>query len=103
MYVARKANKDRYTILSAKALKLLRHYYIEYRPQRWLFEGPKKSQYSASSLKNILNAAVRKAKINKKVTPHTLRGHDSPKTTGIYTHISTKHVRTIQSPLDRME
>jgi integrase/recombinase XerD len=118
-----KRNKDRYTILSVKALKLLREYYIEHRPQRWLFEGPKKSRYSASSLKNILNAAARKAKINKKVTPHTLRhsfathllennvdlryiqsllGHESPKTTEIYTHISTKHIRTIQSPLDRM-
>ena len=57
---ATKGGKDRYTILFVKALQLPREYYLKYRPHKWLFEGPQGSQYRATSLKNILNAAVTK-------------------------------------------
>ncbi|MGE0773386.1 MAG: tyrosine-type recombinase/integrase [Cyclobacteriaceae bacterium] len=116
-----KGKKDRYTVLSVKALTLLREYYRAHRPQKWLFEGPGNSRYSASSLKKVVKMAVYKAGIKKEVTPHTLRhsfathllennvdlryiqallGHGSSKTTEVYTHVSTKFTRNIQSPLD---
>ena len=31
--------KDRYTLLSEKALEILRAYWREYKPLKWLFEG----------------------------------------------------------------
>ncbi len=116
-----KGKKDRYTVLSVKALNLLNEYIAKYKPKRWVFEGPNCSKYSASSLSNILRISCLQAGITKDVTPHTLRhsfathllennvdlryiqsllGHNSSKTTEMYTHISTRFTRNIQSPLD---
>lgn len=118
-----KGCKDRLTTLSPYLLKLLRAYYLEYRPLDYLFEGPDAKQYSASSVRKVLKRAVDKAGIIKKVRPHTLRhsfathlleqgtnlryiqsllGHTSPKTTEIYTHVSSKNLEEIRSPLDAM-
>ncbi|MBN2861616.1 MAG: tyrosine-type recombinase/integrase [Bacteroidales bacterium] len=111
-----KGGKDRYTLLSKKLLVLLRDYYKLYRPVNWLFEGNGGGQYSATSIKNILNKAVKSAGIKKHITPHNLRhsfathlleqgidlriiqellGHSSSKTTEIYTHVSTKEIGKI--------
>ncbi len=116
-----KGNKDRYTILSDKLLLLLRKYYKEYRPEFWLFEGATGGQYSKRSVQAILNKALQKSRIPKNGTVHTLRhsfathllerginlryiqtllGHNSVKTTEIYTHISNQNLRLINSPLD---
>jgi site-specific recombinase XerD len=99
------------------------------RPYIYLFEGQgsnkkKPEKYSATSIASILHAAVRKTAISKKVTVHTLRhsfathllergtdlryiqsllGHESPKTTGIYTHITTKGFGQIKCPLDNLD
>ena len=123
-----KGKKDRYTLLSEKILILLRKYYIKYKPTEWLFEGQSKegkvTQYSVRSLQMVLKKAVRKANINKKVTMHTLRhsfathllengtdlryiqvllGHQSSKTTEIYTHVTTKGFDKIKNPLDDLD
>jgi len=97
--------------------------YIEmYKPKDWLFEGQIKGEpYSATSLSEVLGAAVLKANIKKPVTLHWLRhsyathllesgtdlryiqellGHKSSKTTEIYTHVSTKSLKLIRSPFD---
>ena len=37
-----KGKKDRYTVLSKKLLVELRAYWCRYRPEKWLFPGPKK-------------------------------------------------------------
>jgi len=116
-----KGNKDRVTILSKQLKGVLMKYIEEEKPNYWLFEGVNRKQYSATSIRNILNFAVRKANINKKVTPHMLRhsfathlleqgtdlrfiqellGHSSSKTTEIYTHVSNRSLAKIQSPLD---
>lgn len=117
-----KGNKDRYTLLSPALLNQLRTYYKQYRPQYWLFEGNlPRSQYSATSIANVLNEAARKARIYKRVTPHMLRhsfathlleqgtdlryiqellGHGSTKTTEIYTHVTNKNISAIKNPLD---
>lgn len=115
-----KGNKARITVLSPSLLKELRIYYKEYRPRTYLFEGPTNKPYTASSvLKLIANAAI-KAGIQKKVTPHMLRhsfathlledgtdirhiqlllGHNSTKTTEIYTHVAETSFKKIKDLL----
>ncbi|MHC1706091.1 MAG: site-specific tyrosine recombinase/integron integrase [Bacteroidales bacterium] len=118
-----KGNKDRVTLLSKSVLLVLREYYKVYKPGDYLFEGQFGGQYSERSLNKILKAAVGRADIHKEVTMHTLRhsfathllengtdlryiqallGHANPKTTQIYTHITTKGLDQIISPLDRL-
>ncbi|WP_026714131.1 site-specific tyrosine recombinase/integron integrase [Flavobacterium daejeonense] len=117
-----KGKKDRITPLSSKILILLRAYYEEYRPSTWLFEGQRKNnKYSDRSLEEVLKKSIKLAGINKPVTLHWLRhsyathllesgtdlryiqkllGHNSSKTTEIYTHVSTKNIQQIKSPFD---
>ncbi len=116
-----KGNKDRLTLLSKNALKDLRLYFKEWKPQEYLFEGRKASKYSAVSVLNIVKNAAIKAKITQNVTPHVLRhsfathllesgvdlrqiqvllGHGSSKTTEIYTHVATNTFKEIKNPLD---
>ena len=119
-----KGVKDRLTVLSPLLLKLLRVYYRQYQPKEFLFEGLEGQQYSGSSVRRFMQRSVVRAGIIKKVRPHTLRhsfathllesgtnlryiqellGHTSPKTTEIYTHVSSKKLEEISSPLDLME
>jgi site-specific recombinase XerD len=119
-----KGNKDRYTTLSKRALSLVEKYRRQHRPAYWLFEGQQGGQYSARSVQAIFRRAVKKAEVNPFATVHTLRhsfathllergvslrhiqellGHNSSKTTEIYTHISNVHRRTITSPLDTID
>ena len=116
-----KGKKDRYTLLSKTLLSDLRQYYKLYRPKDYLFEGKFGGQYTATSLGKVVKNTAKKAGIAKRVTPHTLRhsfathllesgvdiryiqallGHNSLKTTEIYTFVATKHLETIQNPLD---
>jgi integrase/recombinase XerD len=117
-----KGKKDRITPLSPKILELLRSYYKAYSPKMYLFEGQEKSTpYSARSLEEVLKKSIKLASINKPVTLHWLRhsfathllesgtdlryiqellGHNSSKTTEIYTHVSTKNLQQIKSPFD---
>jgi len=118
---APKGNKDRLTLLSKKVLIQLRNYFKEYKPKVWLFEGHNNSQYSSTSIAKILQRSVKRVGLIKKVTPHTLRhsfathlleqgvdlryiqellGHNSSKTTEIYTHVSNKNLGSIINPLD---
>lgn len=116
-----KGKKDRYTILSEKVLNLLRDYYIQYKPKEYLFEGQKGGKYSSESTAQFFKRAVKKAKITKPVTLHSLRhsfathllengisithiqkllGHNNIATTLIYTHIANNSIKNIKSPLD---
>ncbi|WP_435182351.1 tyrosine-type recombinase/integrase [Cellulophaga omnivescoria] len=118
-----KGNKDRITLLSPTMLIQLRAYYKLYKPKEWLFEGVKGKQYSASSIRQVFNRSKRKANINIPATVHTLRhsfathlldsgtnlrfiqqllGHNSSKTTEIYTHVSTTNLINITSPLEML-
>jgi site-specific recombinase XerD len=119
-----KGKKDRRSLLSARVLMLLRQYYKEYKPKEWLFEGQFGDQYSATSIQNIIKSAAKKGGIRKKVTVHMLRhsfathllergtdiryiqellGHQSSRTTEIYTHMTQKGLGKIKSPLDNMD
>lgn len=116
-----KGNKDRIVPLSEKTLSMLREYYKEYVPKQYLFEGQKGGRYSSSSFNKLLQAAARRAKINKHITAHILRhsyathllengtdirviqkllGHNSIKTTMIYTQVTTPTLLNVTSPFD---
>jgi site-specific recombinase XerD len=60
-----KGRKDRVTLLSHRLLKLLRKYFIQYRPKEFLFEGITGGKYSERSVQNVLKDACRKAGIRK--------------------------------------
>jgi len=116
-----KHHKDRITLLGAKALEYLRQYYLQYRPKDYLFEGASSPQYSDTSVSKIISRAARAAGIRMNVTPHimrhsfathlleagtdlryiqTLLGHQSSRTTEIYTHVAIKGLATIKNLLD---
>jgi site-specific recombinase XerD len=117
-----KRKKDRYTVLSPLLLQMLRHYWWAARPKDYLFPSRGKTGVvRSSSVQHACIEARAAAGLSKEVTPHTLRhsfathlleagtdlriiqellGHASPRTTAIYTHVSTKLISQIQSPLD---
>ena len=119
-----KGKKDRYTLLSTKALIVLRQYFTKYKPKLYLFEGQFGEQYSARSIQAVFQEAVKKAGILKRVTVHSLRhsfathmlengtnlryiqsllGHSNSKTTEVYTHITTKGFEQLKSPMDGLD
>lgn len=118
-----KGHKDRYTLLSPKVLNDLRLYFKQWRPKEYLFEGAPGKQYGRTSVSKIITKAAKKAKIGKKVTPHMLRhsfathllengtdlryiqsllGHNSSKTTEIYTQVTFANIQHVQSPFDSL-
>jgi site-specific recombinase XerD len=124
-----KRNKERYTLLSEKNLLLLREYwrkfgYKNYSPEDYLFISRQTGeQLTNRGVEAAMEKAVKKAGINRKATPHTLRhsfathlmndgvdlvtiqalmGHSNIKTTSIYLHVKDYQTLNITSPLDRM-
>jgi integrase/recombinase XerD len=120
-----KGFKDRQIPLPKSIEKMLPHYLSMYAPKTYLIEGHEIGKpYSTKSVQIILKRAVWNAGINKPVTPHWLRhsyathlmdagtdtryiqillGHQSIKTTEIYTHVSNSQLRNITSPMDDMD
>ena len=69
-----KGNKDRYTVLSGFNLDLLRNYWKQCRPSKWLFEGiVAGKKYSRSSVIKLVKRAATKAGVRKNISTHTLR------------------------------
>lgn len=100
---------------------MLRKYSKKYAPKLYLFEGQKGGRYSSSSFNKLLQAAAKRARINKDITAHTLRhsyathllengtdirviqkllGHNSIKTTRIYTQVTAPTLLNVTSPFD---
>lgn len=121
---AGKGRRDRLTILSDKAARILNHY-IEYeRPEFYLF--PSQNRHSHLTIRTaqaIFSQALIRAKIYRKLGIHSLRhsfathliengidiryiqnllGHKNLATTEIYTHVSKKSFLSIPSPFDSM-
>ena len=69
-----KGDKDRIVPLSEKILTLLREYFKQYRPKKWLFEGQiAGTQYTETSLHKVFQNAKKKAGIKIPCTLHSLR------------------------------
>jgi len=119
-----KGKKDRYSILSKKVLKLLREYVKEYQPKEYLFEGQSGGKYSSSSIQALMRRHKKKCGITKKATPHTLRhrfathlldngtdtrfiqellGYKHISTTQIYTHVSSRTLKDVKSPIENLK
>jgi len=118
-----KGNKDRLTILSPSVLKNLREYYKEWKPKQFLFESPTGEQYSPASIIKIIKTAAKKGGIRKNITPHMLRhsfathlleagtdlryiqvllGHNSSRTTEVYTQVAINNIKAIKSPIEML-
>ena len=119
-----KGGKDRYVMLSAELLGILRVYWRLARPGHWLFPGRDASKPIDVQ---VLHAACRSARaaagLDKRVTVHTLRhsfathllesgadiriiqvllGHANLSSTARYTQVSSGLIRQTKSPLDRL-
>jgi site-specific recombinase XerD len=119
-----KGRKDRFTLLSQVALETLRIYFKEYRPVKWLFPGAQPGRHlTERAVQKIFDQGCEKVGIKKDVSVHSLRhsfathlleggtdlryikellGHVNIKTTEIYTHVTERDIRRIQSPLDKL-
>jgi integrase/recombinase XerD len=119
-----KGGKDRYVMLSAQLLKILRIYWRLSRPKDWLFPGREESRpIDVQVLYSACRSAGKAAGLGKRVTVHTLRhsfathllengtdiriiqvllGHNNLSTTARYTQVSRKTIEQTPSPLDRL-
>ncbi len=119
-----KGRKDRYVMLSAHLLQLLRFYWKASRPQGWLFPGQNPvNPLTTRQLRRACHAAAQAAGIDKRVSLHTLRhsfathlleqkvdirviqvllGHKKLDTTALYSQVATRTIREIKSPLDHL-
>lgn len=116
-----KGDKDRFTLLSVRLLDELRAYWMQYRPETWLFPNRSGSQMSTSSIQQVFYEAKKKAAIESGHGIHSLRhsfathlleagvelttisqllGHRSLSTTAKYLHVTNRHIQGIRSPLD---
>lgn len=123
-----KGGKDRYTLLSTRLLKELRHYYKKCKPKTYLFASShklkKRQPLSYESVRSVYEKARKKAGVKKGAGIHTLRhsfathlleagydirkiqvlmGHTRLSTTMIYLHVSRKTLSKIPSPLDLID
>jgi site-specific recombinase XerD len=117
-----KGRKDRFVILPSLTLHALRRCWASHRNSTWLFPAGQTAEeragatkrYSGGSLQKAFKAILHDCGIHKEATPHTLRhcygahlveaglnlrtiqhqmGHESPKTTALYTQL-TEHTQT---------
>jgi integrase/recombinase XerD len=125
-----KGRKDRYAMLSPVLLERLRAWWRIGRAQRkilpggWLFPGMNPvNPLNPRQLNRIVHEAARSAGIDKRVHTHILRhsfathlledkvdirviqvmlGHHKLETTSIYTHVATRLLREVTSPLQTL-
>ena len=119
-----KRKKDRYTVLSPALLEILDRYCWAARPEDQLFLTRSTGRpITNSTVQRVCKEARQNSGIDKEITPHTLRhsfathlleagtnlrviqvllGHASPRTTAVYTHVSTDLIGKVVSPLDEL-
>ena len=124
-----KGRKDRFTILPKQLLEDLRKYYLQHKPQTYLFEGQTKGKpmharsiqhfvqhyismiglgnkdYSAHTLRHCF-AIPPEAGLDAGVDIHTIKellGHSNISTTMVYLHLQQSKRAGLVSPFDAME
>lgn len=116
-----KGNKDRKFFISKSLSKGLKEHTEKKSYEEYLFSQNK--PLTPRNIQLIIKSAAKKAGINKKVSPHTLRhtfathlldsgenllviqtllGHENLETTRIYTHVSSDQIKNVVNPLDRL-
>ena len=118
-----KGNKERYTILPKKSLEMLRRYWVKYRQNRRrgrIFLSESGEAITVGVIRQHFRNYRRKAKLDEKVTVHTLRhcfatnliengasliqvkelmGHSNIRSTMCYIHVANIDLG-VESPLD---
>lgn len=120
-----KGNKDRLFIIANTINKELQEYIKDNNLEQdsFLFKGYKYQHISQKSIYMIVKKTAKKAKIMKKISPHTFRhsyathliengydvysiqsllGHNSAQTTKIYVHMASPKMINVKSPLDSL-
>lgn len=122
--IAGKGKKDRQVMFPDILIPLLEQYYRSYKTQKYILSGQFSEQYSAKSVGEVIKQLAKKAGIKKRVWTHQMRhncfthmlengidinliqklaGHNSVKTTMIYTHISDTLISKINSPINQIK
>lgn len=119
-----KGRKDRYVILADFLAERLQKYFLELKPQVYLFEGQiPGDMMGEKSIQNVINRALERTAIKKHATMHTLRhsfathlledgidlysiqrllGHSDIRTTIVYLHVAQVVPKRAHSPLDSL-
>ena len=125
-----KGRRDRYAMLSPLLLELLRAWWRhgraqgKMRPGGWLFPGRNPvNPLSTRQLNHICHAAAAAAELDQRISMHTLRhsfathllenkvdirviqvllGHRKLETTARYSHVATRTLSAVTSPLDQL-
>ena len=125
-----KGRRDRYAMLSPVLLELLRawwrhgHAQGKMRPGGWLFPGRNPGNpLSTRQLNHICHAAAAAGELDQRISMHTLRhsfathllenqvdirviqvllGHRKLETTARYSHVATRTLSAVTSPLDQL-
>ena len=119
-----KGNQDRYVVLSKDLLSGLRRYFQSSKPKVYLFNGQQKGKpLCCSAVQQSFRLAIKKAKINKEVSVHSLRhtfathlleegvdiitikeqlGHSSIESTLVYLHVAKVSRILSHSPFDTL-
>jgi integrase/recombinase XerD len=117
-----KGHRDRFTLLSQRALATLREYWRHAHPETWLFPGLGVAEpVTTSVVQRTFKGTVRAAGLKKAATPHTLRhsfathlleagvslhhiqrllGHRQAGTTAVYLHLTNGDLSRIPNPMD---
>jgi len=119
-----KGRKDRNVMLAESLLDVLKQYWLESRPEIYLFPGKVPGNpLTREAINNLLKKYSSKAGITRNISPHTLRhcfathmledgtnirviqlllGHKNVSTTTVYTHVARNYIEEAPSPLDTL-
>jgi len=119
-----KGGRDRYALLSKKALEALRAYWVDTQPKEWLFVTKKGTKMTEKSIQDAWRSIVRRSGIPKRINVHLLRhcfavhmldegndifaiknllGHVSINSTMWYLQMNDSKTLKLKSPLDNMK